>query len=92
MLDVAGFLGAASTSSSPMPHLLGGMPAGPLVLPPAKSQADDSPLLRSLSPVPTPSQPSPGKGQEISLSSVKVSLEAVKPSESRLGFLFNDQR
>uniref|UniRef100_A0A8C4Z2A2 Golgi associated, gamma adaptin ear containing, ARF binding protein 3a n=1 Tax=Gadus morhua TaxID=8049 RepID=A0A8C4Z2A2_GADMO len=82
MLDVAGFLGAASTSSSPMPHLLGGMPAGPLVLPPAKSQADDSPLLRSLSPVLTPSQPSPGKGQEISLSSVKVSLEAIKPSES----------
>ncbi|XP_059902930.1 ADP-ribosylation factor-binding protein GGA3-like [Gadus macrocephalus] len=81
MLDVAGFLGAASTSSSPMPHLLGGMPAGPLVLPPAKSQADDSPLLRSLSPVLTPSQPSPGKGQEISLSSVKVSLEAIKPSK-----------
>ena len=87
MADVAGLLGATS-SSSPMSLLLGGVPAAPPVFPTAKSQADDSPLLRSLSPVLTQSQPSPLKGQEISLASVKVSLEAVKPSESRLGFLF----
>ncbi|CAL8328760.1 unnamed protein product [Lota lota] len=85
MLDVPGLLGAASASSpSPMPLLLGGVPAGPPagpLFPPAKSQADDSPLLRSLSPVLTPSQPSPGKGQEVALSGVKVSLEAIKPSK-----------
>ncbi|CAL8331740.1 unnamed protein product [Merluccius merluccius] len=81
MLDAGELLGAVSMSSSPMLLLMGGVPAGPLVFPPVKSQADDSPLLRSLSPVLTLSEPSPAKGQEISLSSVKVSLEAIKPSK-----------
>ncbi|KAJ3615047.1 hypothetical protein NHX12_018615, partial [Muraenolepis orangiensis] len=71
----------AGTSSLPMPLLLGGLPAGPSGSPPIKSQADDSPLLISLSPVLALSGPSPVKGQEISLSSVKVSLKAIKPSK-----------
>lgn len=82
MLNAGGLLGAVCASSSsptslPVPPLLAGLPAG------------DSPLLRSLSPVLTPSQPSPAKGPDISLSSVKVSLEAIIPSESTLDFLLN---
>ncbi|KAI9513960.1 hypothetical protein NQZ68_038020 [Dissostichus eleginoides] len=47
---------------------------GGSIPPPAKSQADDSPLLRSLSPVLPLSQ-------EVSLSNVFVPLEAIKPSK-----------
>ncbi|KAK5865928.1 hypothetical protein PBY51_020158 [Eleginops maclovinus] len=54
---------------------------GGSIPPPAKSQADDSPLLRSLSPVLPLSQASPGKGQEVSLANVFVPLEAIKPSK-----------
>lgn len=46
-----------------------------------KSQADDSPLLRSLSPVLPLSQSSPGRGQEVSLANVFVPLDTIKPSE-----------
>uniref|UniRef100_A0A8D0AVE2 Golgi associated, gamma adaptin ear containing, ARF binding protein 3a n=1 Tax=Sander lucioperca TaxID=283035 RepID=A0A8D0AVE2_SANLU len=49
--------------------------------PPAKSQADDSPLLRSLSPILPLSQASPGKGQEVSLANVVVPLDSIKPSK-----------
>ncbi|CAI5679937.1 unnamed protein product [Oreochromis niloticus] len=45
-----------------------------------KSQADDSPLLRSLSPVLPLSQSSPGRGQEVSLANVFVPLDTIKPS------------
>uniref|UniRef100_A0AAX7UG33 Golgi associated, gamma adaptin ear containing, ARF binding protein 3a n=1 Tax=Astatotilapia calliptera TaxID=8154 RepID=A0AAX7UG33_ASTCA len=46
-----------------------------------KSQADDSPLLRSLSPVLPLSQSSPGRGQEVSLANVFVPLDTIKPSK-----------
>nr|XP_019940079.1 PREDICTED: ADP-ribosylation factor-binding protein GGA3-like [Paralichthys olivaceus] len=49
--------------------------------PPAKSQADDSPLLRSLSPILPLSQASPGRGEEVSLANVFVPLDAIKPSK-----------
>ncbi|CAJ1053602.1 ADP-ribosylation factor-binding protein GGA3a [Xyrichtys novacula] len=45
------------------------------------SQADDSPLLRSLSPILPLSQPSPSRGQEVSLTDVFVPLESIKPSQ-----------
>ncbi|KAL3996291.1 COMPASS component SWD2 [Sarotherodon galilaeus] len=45
------------------------------------SQADDSPLLRSLSPVLPLSQSSPGRGQEVSLANVFVPLDTIKPSK-----------
>ena len=47
---------------------------GGSIPPPAKGQADDSPLLRSLSPVLPLSQ-------EVSLANVFVPLETIKPSE-----------
>ncbi|XP_035516416.1 ADP-ribosylation factor-binding protein GGA3a [Morone saxatilis] len=68
-------LGVTSTSL-----LLGGMQEGSTPLP-AKSQADDSPLLRSLSPILPLSQASPGMGQEVSLANVFVPLETIKPSQ-----------
>ncbi|XP_041838689.1 ADP-ribosylation factor-binding protein GGA3a [Melanotaenia boesemani] len=46
-----------------------------------KSHIDDSPLLRSLSPIPLLNQVSPGKGQEVSLANIFVPLEAIKPSK-----------
>ncbi|XP_074521480.1 ADP-ribosylation factor-binding protein GGA3a [Halichoeres trimaculatus] len=49
--------------------------------PPSYSQTDDSPLLRSLSPVLPLSQPSPSKGHEESLAGVFVPLETIKPSQ-----------
>uniref|UniRef100_A0A8C4GGQ2 Golgi associated, gamma adaptin ear containing, ARF binding protein 3a n=1 Tax=Dicentrarchus labrax TaxID=13489 RepID=A0A8C4GGQ2_DICLA len=67
-------LGVTSTS------LLGGMEEGSTP-PPAKSQADDSPLLRSLSPILPLSQVSPGMGQEVSLANVFVPLDSIKPSQ-----------
>ena len=54
---------------------------GGSALPPTRSQADDSPLLRSLSPILPLSQASPGMGQEGSLANVFVPLDAIKPSE-----------
>lgn len=74
----ASSLGVTSTSSTSL--LQGGMQGEPTP-PPAKSQADDSPLLRSLSPILPLSQASPGKGQEVSLANVFVPLDAIKPSE-----------
>lgn len=49
--------------------------------PSTKSQADDSPLLRSLSPILPLSQASPGRGQEVSLANVFVPLNNIKPSK-----------
>ncbi|XP_042253257.1 ADP-ribosylation factor-binding protein GGA3a [Thunnus maccoyii] len=71
-------LGGTSTTSNPL--LIGGMSGGS-TLPPAKCQPDDSPLLRSLSPVLPLSQPSPGRGEEVSLANVFVPLDAIKPSK-----------
>lgn len=54
--------------------------------PPAvRSHADDSPLLRSLSPIVPVSQASPSRGDEVSLAALFVPLEAIKPSELQHG-------
>lgn len=73
-------VGLEVTSTTSTSLLLGGIQGG-LTPPPAKSQADDSPLLRSLSPILPLSQASPGKGQEVSLANVFVPLDAIKPSQ-----------
>ncbi|XP_037328753.2 ADP-ribosylation factor-binding protein GGA3a isoform X2 [Pungitius pungitius] len=49
--------------------------------PPAKSQAEDSPLLRSLSPILPLGQASQGTGREVSLANIFVPLDAIKPSK-----------
>uniref|UniRef100_A0A8C2X6E7 Golgi associated, gamma adaptin ear containing, ARF binding protein 3a n=1 Tax=Cyclopterus lumpus TaxID=8103 RepID=A0A8C2X6E7_CYCLU len=69
---------ASTTTSISLP--LGETQAGSTP-PPAKGQADDSPLLHSLSPILPLSQASPGKGQEVSLANVFVPLDAIKPSK-----------
>ncbi|KAM7394076.1 hypothetical protein PAMP_020898 [Pampus punctatissimus] len=71
-------LGGISTTSNSL--LIGGMTAGSSH-PPAKCQADESPLLRSLSPTLPLSQTSPGRGEEVSLANVFVPLDAIKPSK-----------
>ncbi|XP_026216460.1 ADP-ribosylation factor-binding protein GGA3a isoform X2 [Anabas testudineus] len=71
-------LGVFSTTSTSL--LTGGMQGGSTP-PPVKSRADDSPLLRSLSPVFPLSQTSTGTGQEVSLANVYVPLDAIKPSK-----------
>ncbi|XP_029908492.1 ADP-ribosylation factor-binding protein GGA3a isoform X2 [Myripristis murdjan] len=82
-----GLAATAALSSSPvvpsstsLPLHLGGMPAGSGP-PPVTTQADDSPLLRSLSPVLPLSQASPARTQEVSLANVFVPLETIKPSK-----------
>lgn len=84
--NLSSSLGVTSTTRASL--LLGGM-QGRSTPPPATSQADDSPLLRSLSPVLTLSQASPGMGQEVSLANVFVPLDAIKPSEfHEIGCMF----
>ncbi|XP_071361719.1 ADP-ribosylation factor-binding protein GGA3a isoform X2 [Trachinotus anak] len=68
------------SSITPSSLLVGGMQGGSTP-PPAKSQADDSPLLRSLSPILPLSQASAGLGQEVSLANVFVPLDVIKPSK-----------
>ncbi|KAF3687522.1 ADP-ribosylation factor-binding protein [Channa argus] len=74
-------LSATSTSV-----LTGGMQRGPTP-PPMKILADDSPVLRSLSPILPLRQASPGhnhcsgRGQEVSLANIVVPLDAIKPSK-----------
>nr|XP_040042157.1 ADP-ribosylation factor-binding protein GGA3a [Gasterosteus aculeatus aculeatus] len=69
--------GVASTVTS---LLLGEALAGSTP-PLAKSQAEDSTLLRSLSPILPLSQASQGTGREVSLANVFVPLDAIKPSK-----------
>uniref|UniRef100_A0A8C7MLH8 Golgi associated, gamma adaptin ear containing, ARF binding protein 3a n=1 Tax=Oncorhynchus kisutch TaxID=8019 RepID=A0A8C7MLH8_ONCKI len=76
-------IGIPASRSSPLP--LGILPAAAAAAPTLspKTQADDSPLLRSLSPIlilPL-GQASPTKFPEISLSNVHVPLEVIKPSK-----------
>lgn len=71
-------LGVFSTTSTCL--LTEGMQGG-FTPSPAKTRADDSPLLRSLSPILPLSQASPGMGQEMSLANVFVPLDAIKQSE-----------
>ncbi|KAM8771627.1 ADP-ribosylation factor-binding protein GGA3a [Acanthopagrus schlegelii] len=66
----------AVTSTTSTSLLLGGSTPSP-----AQSLADDSPLLRSLSPILPLSQASPGGGHEVSLANVFVPLDAIKPSQ-----------
>ena len=72
---------SAGVSSTTSALLLVEEMHGGSALPPTRSQADDSPLLRSLSPILPLSQASPGMGQEGSLANVFVPLDAIKPSE-----------
>lgn len=71
-------LGVSSATSTSL--RIGGLQGGSTP-PPAKSQANDSPLLRSLSPILPLSQTSPDRGKEVSLANVFVPLDAIKPSE-----------
>ncbi|XP_041641799.1 ADP-ribosylation factor-binding protein GGA3a isoform X2 [Cheilinus undulatus] len=71
-------LGVPSTAST---SLLQGRVHDGSSLPPSSHRADDSPLLRSLSPILSLSQPSPSRSQEVSLANVFVPLEAIKPSQ-----------
>uniref|UniRef100_A0A4W5KU65 Golgi associated, gamma adaptin ear containing, ARF binding protein 3a n=1 Tax=Hucho hucho TaxID=62062 RepID=A0A4W5KU65_9TELE len=74
-------IGIPASRSSPLP--LGILPAAATPTLSPKTQADDSPLLRSLSPIlilPL-GQASTAKFPEISLSNVHVPLEAIKPSK-----------
>lgn len=66
------------TSNTSTSLLLGRIQGGSTP-PPANSQADDSPLLRSLSPILPLSHASPEK--EVSLADVFVPLDVIKPSE-----------
>ncbi|KAK2816868.1 hypothetical protein Q5P01_025059 [Channa striata] len=74
-------LSATSTSV-----LTGGMQRGPTP-PPVKILPDESPVLRSLSPILPLNKASPGHnycsggGQEVSLANVFVPLDAIKPSK-----------
>ncbi|KAM9314326.1 ADP-ribosylation factor-binding protein GGA3a [Pholidichthys leucotaenia] len=80
LLDLAGTvnLGVASTTPS---ALIAGETHGWSTPPPVKTQADDSPLLRSLSPILPVSQSSPGREQDVSLANMFVPLESIKPSK-----------
>uniref|UniRef100_A0A3P8ZKK0 Golgi associated, gamma adaptin ear containing, ARF binding protein 3a n=1 Tax=Esox lucius TaxID=8010 RepID=A0A3P8ZKK0_ESOLU len=71
-------LGIPPSRSSPLP--LGISPAAAAHTSSPKTQADDSPLLRSLSPVPL-GQISPAKTPAISLSNVHVPLDTINPSK-----------
>uniref|UniRef100_A0A3Q2Q860 Golgi associated, gamma adaptin ear containing, ARF binding protein 3a n=1 Tax=Fundulus heteroclitus TaxID=8078 RepID=A0A3Q2Q860_FUNHE len=73
MLDLSSDIG---TSASAMTAGLQGWSTPPTL----RSHADDSPLLRSMSPIQPMSQASPSKGDEVSLAAVFVPLEAIKPS------------
>nr|XP_020466667.1 ADP-ribosylation factor-binding protein GGA3 isoform X2 [Monopterus albus] len=70
--------GVSSTTSTAL--LIGGMQGGSTP-PLARSRADDSPLLRSLSPILPLNQASPARGQEVSLANSFVPLDAIKPSK-----------
>lgn len=80
LLDLGSTNKSGVTSTTSTSLMAGGM-QGWSTPPPTKSQADDSPLLRSLSPILPLSQASPGRGQEVSLASVFVPLDAIKPSK-----------
>ncbi|XP_008276700.1 ADP-ribosylation factor-binding protein GGA3a [Stegastes partitus] len=80
LLDLGGSNKSALTSTTSTSLIAGGM-QGWSTPPPTKSQADDSPLLRSLSPILPLSQASPGGRQQVSLADVFVPLDAIKPSK-----------
>ncbi|XP_028269411.1 ADP-ribosylation factor-binding protein GGA3a [Parambassis ranga] len=80
LLDLGNNNNHGISSTSPMSVIAGGMEECSTP-PPTKSEADDSPLLRSLSPIPALNQASPGSAQEASLADVYVPLEAIRPSK-----------
>uniref|UniRef100_A0A665THE9 ADP-ribosylation factor-binding protein GGA3-like n=1 Tax=Echeneis naucrates TaxID=173247 RepID=A0A665THE9_ECHNA len=71
-------LGVSSITATSM---LGGGMQRRSTPPLAKSQADGSPLLRSLSPILPLSQATAGSVQEVSLADVFVPLDSIKPSK-----------
>uniref|UniRef100_A0A8D0DHJ4 Golgi associated, gamma adaptin ear containing, ARF binding protein 3a n=1 Tax=Sander lucioperca TaxID=283035 RepID=A0A8D0DHJ4_SANLU len=81
VMDFGSFLGKSEDLLAPATLSSTSLLLGGSTPPPAKSQADDSPLLRSLSPILPLSQASPGKGQEVSLANVVVPLDSIKPSK-----------
>uniref|UniRef100_A0A672GG68 ADP-ribosylation factor-binding protein GGA3-like n=1 Tax=Salarias fasciatus TaxID=181472 RepID=A0A672GG68_SALFA len=70
---IVGYPAAASLTAAETPA----WSAAPLT----KSQAEDSPVLRSLSPILPLSQASAAKEQDLSLANVFVPLDAIKPSK-----------
>uniref|UniRef100_A0A7N8X5T2 Golgi associated, gamma adaptin ear containing, ARF binding protein 3a n=1 Tax=Mastacembelus armatus TaxID=205130 RepID=A0A7N8X5T2_9TELE len=70
--------GVLSTTSTSL--LIGGALGGPAPSP-VRSQEVDNPLLHSLSPILHVSQASPYGGQEVSLASVSVPLDSIRPSK-----------
>ncbi|XP_047435313.1 ADP-ribosylation factor-binding protein GGA3a isoform X2 [Mugil cephalus] len=80
LLDLGSPNNFGVTSTTPKSLIAGGMQDWPTP-PTTKNQADDSPLLRSLSPILPLSQVNPGWGQEVSLANVFVPLDAIKPSK-----------
>ncbi|XP_069553330.1 ADP-ribosylation factor-binding protein GGA3a [Brachyistius frenatus] len=80
LLDLGSTNNLSVTSTTSTSLITGGM-QGRSTPPAAKSQADDSPLLRSLSPIIPLNQASPGRVQEVSLANVFVPLDAIKPSK-----------
>ena len=78
-MGVTSSMGMAPSRSSPLP--LGIAAPGASSLPTTRPQADDSPLLRSLSPVIPLGLASPGVAPEISLANVHVPLDSIRPSE-----------
>ncbi|XP_078136400.1 ADP-ribosylation factor-binding protein GGA3a isoform X2 [Sander vitreus] len=81
VMDFGSFLGKSEDLLAPATLSSTSLLLGGSTPHPAKSQADDSPLLRSLSPILPLSQASPGKGQEVSLANVVVPLDSIKPSK-----------
>ncbi|XP_060944665.1 ADP-ribosylation factor-binding protein GGA3-like [Limanda limanda] len=82
MMDFGSSLVKSEDLCAPAPlSFSAGVSSTTSAFPPARSQADDSPLLRSLSPILPLSQASPGRGQEVSLANVFVPLDAIKPSK-----------
>lgn len=76
MLDLGSGDNHSVTSTSTMTAGMQGWSTPPTL----RSHSDDSPLLRSMSPIHPMRQSSPSKGDEVSLAAVFVPLEAVKPS------------
>ncbi|KAM4751315.1 ADP-ribosylation factor-binding protein GGA3a isoform 2-T2 [Anableps anableps] len=76
MLDLGSSDNHSGTSASVMTSGMQGWSTPPTL----RSHSDDSPLLRSMSPIHPVSQASPSKGDEVSLAAVFVPLEAIKPS------------
>lgn len=79
-MAVTSSIGIPPSRSSPLPLGLAA-PGAASSLPPIMHQADDSPLLRSLSPILPLGQASPARAPDISLANVYVPLDCIRPSK-----------